>query len=115
MRATASILTLQDAKAVGHSLEQVTAAVASTLRVGRLDLFSPHRAAHLVEARHILYWCARYFTARSYPEIGRYINRDHCTIMHGVRKVDRNLERYVDRIKAVATALGINFHRKEAA
>ena len=115
MSATSAILTLKDATAFGHSMEQVLQAVIKTTRIGRLDIMSAHRAANIMEARHIFYWCARYFTARSYPEIGRFINRDHCTIMHGVRKLDRNLSRVWPKIKAIAAELGETINERMAA
>jgi chromosomal replication initiation ATPase DnaA len=115
MTATAAILTLKDATAFGHSMEQILHAVIKTTRIGRLDIMSAHRAANIMEARHIFYWCARYFTARSYPEIGRFIKRDHCTIMHGVRKLDRDLSRVWPKIKAIAAELGETINDRMAA
>ena len=54
------------------------------------DLIGPYRDANLVKARHIVMWLARRFTERSLPEIGRALGcRDHTTIMHGCRKVER--------------------------
>lgn len=108
-------MTLQDAKALGHSMEQILKGVCTALRVGKLDMYSPHRAAHLVEARHIFYWCARYFTARSYPEIGRFIKRDHATVMHGVRKVDQNFVKLAPKLRAVAAEIGVKLCERQAA
>lgn len=115
MRATAYILTLQDARAFGHSMEAILEAVEKSLKVGRLDMLSFHRARHLVEARHIFYWFARYYTARSYPEIGRFIKRDHCTVMHGVRKVDANKLSLMPKLRTVARTLGIDLYERQAA
>jgi chromosomal replication initiation ATPase DnaA len=115
MRATAAILTLKDATAFGHSMEQILQAVTKTTRIGRLDIMSAHRAANIMEARHIFYWCARYFTARSYHEIGRFNKRDHCTIMHGVRMLDRDLSRVWPKIKAIAAELGETIDERMAA
>ncbi len=115
MRATASILTLEDAKAFGHSLDQILTGVCKALKVGKLDMYSPHRAAHLVEARHIFYWCARYFTARSYPEIGRFIKRDHATVMYGVRKIDAAKMNLWPKLKAVAVELDVDLRERQAA
>lgn len=114
-RATAAILTLQDASAFGYPMETIIEAVGRVLRVGRRDLISPHRAAHITEARHIFYWFARVYTARSYPEIGRFINRDHATVMYGVQKIEANKLKLWPKLKAVAQQLGVDLYERQAA
>jgi chromosomal replication initiation ATPase DnaA len=52
------------------------------------DLFGPWRNRKIVHARHAASWLARKHTAKSYPQIGAILNRDHSTIMNGVRQVE---------------------------
>jgi hypothetical protein len=55
--------------------------------VGLDELMSPRRLLKLVAARQELYARLKMFTRMSYPQIGRFCgDRDHTTIMHGVRK-----------------------------
>jgi chromosomal replication initiation ATPase DnaA len=115
MRATDSILTLTPVREYGPALSEVLDAVSRALRIGKLDLVSMHRARHLTEARQIFYWIARKHTARTYPEIGRFIRRDHATIIHGVQKIDAALDYFWPRIERVAAELGIDLYSKEAA
>lgn len=115
MRAAESILTLREVREYGPALTEVLDAVSKTLRVGKLDLISPHRAMHLTEARQIFYWLARKYTPKSYPEIGRFMRRDHATVMHGVNKIDGNLAYFWPRIVRVADTLGIDLSMREAA
>jgi chromosomal replication initiation ATPase DnaA len=75
----------------------------------------PYRFRDVAEARHIFYWFARVYTHRSFPEIARFINRDHATIMHGVRKVDQNLLALMPKLRAVANALNVNLQDRKAA
>lgn len=114
-KAVQYILTLQDARGMGHSLEQILEAVSKSLKVGRLDLFSHHRLPHLVEARQMFYWFARVYTARSYPEIGRFLKRDHCTVMHGVRKIENRKAAFWPKIRTIANELGVDLYEREAA
>lgn len=114
-RAGECILTLQDAEAFVCPLDAVMAAVGKVMQVTRRDLVSPRRFKHLAEARHIFYWFARYYTARSYPEIGRFIKRDHCTVMHGVRKIDANKLSLMPKLRRVADALGLDLYERQAA
>lgn len=53
--------------------------------VGIKDLRGPSRIPHIVAARHD-WWSRLYESGLSYSEIARRCNRDHTSIMHGVRK-----------------------------
>ena len=114
-RAAKWILTLQDMGSFGLPMELIIGGVCKALNVGRRDLHSPHRAKHLSEARHIFYWFARMYTARSYPEIGRFIKRDHATVMYGVKKIDSDFLRYMPTLRLVASELGVNLYDRKAA
>lgn len=59
---------------------ELTGFSADTLR-------SNKRNADLAEARQFLMHVAKVSTGKSFPQIGRALNRDHTTIMYGVRKV----------------------------
>jgi len=58
------------------------------------ELRSKQRIAPLTLARQFAYWRCKKETGQSLPEIGRQFKdatgkRDHTTILHGVRKIDR--------------------------
>ena len=54
----------------------------------RLNEIRSNRVSPLVSwPRMVMFYLARHYTTKSYPEIGRYFNRDHTTIIHGVRKI----------------------------
>lgn len=50
-------------------------------------LESPQRRRSVARPRQIAYYLARQITPLSLPQIGRRFNRDHSTILHGVRRV----------------------------
>jgi hypothetical protein len=52
------------------------------------DLRSPSRATQLVAARYAAAAAAREETDASLPAIGRILNRDHSTILHGLRRLE---------------------------
>jgi hypothetical protein len=90
-------------------LKEILDAVSAVLRIGRLDLMSLRRAPHITQGRQIFYWFARYYTARSYPEIGLFCGkRDHSTVIHGVRKIDREFEALRPRMEAIAARIGVD-------
>lgn len=50
-------------------------------------LFSSQHAKDLSLTRQIIYYLQSTKTTKSYPEIGRYMHKDHSTILHGARKI----------------------------
>lgn len=116
MTAQDAILTLSEVREYGPPLHDIMDAVSKALKIGKLDMMSTHRAYHIAEARHIFHWFARNYTARSYPEIGRFCRRDHATIIHGVKKVEASKARLWPKLAAVAQELGVELPAmKEAA
>jgi chromosomal replication initiator protein len=50
-------------------------------------------------------WLLRKHTAMSLPEIGRFMNRDHSSVLHGIRRVETLVARngeYRDDLNALA-------------
>ena len=91
------------------TLKEILSTVGAVLKIGKLDLISPRRAPNICQARHIFFWFARHYTARSYPEIGMFCgNRDHSTVMHGIKKIDRDFESLRFKIEAIAARLGVD-------
>lgn len=75
------------------TLTELAARAMKRYMVGEKDFFSPRRNAAYALARHYFYWLAKVHTIKSYPEIGRFIGRDHATVLHGARKYQAMLER----------------------
>lgn len=69
------------------------------------DLRSSRRIAKVVKPRQIAMYLAKEMTYQSFPDIGRRFNRDHTTVLHAVRKIERLIEtesdlaNLVERIK----------------
>lgn len=63
--------------------------VAEHFGMSKTDLISARRTRDVVRPRQIVSYLAKTMTLRSLPEIGRLLgNRDHTTILHGVRKIE---------------------------
>ncbi len=57
------------------------------------ELIGKPRQSHIARARMVCMWMMRRHTEMSLAEIGAFLgNRDHTTILHGVRTVERNLK-----------------------
>ena len=47
------------------------------------------RLATITHARHIAMWLARHLTNGSWNQIGRVFRKDHTSVMHGVKRINR--------------------------
>ena len=78
------------------SLTSVIDAVSEVFGVSVREIMSPSRERRLARTRFAIYYLAWLNTRHSFPSVGRYMGRDHTTIMHGrtraielIRKDDR--------------------------
>jgi hypothetical protein len=74
------------------TVPRIVRTVAAFYNISPAELVSPRREQKLVDARHVAMHLARVLTSRSLPDIGRRMgDRDHTTILHGIRKVQKVL------------------------
>ncbi len=74
-------------------IEDILRIIARHYAVSKADILSERRHRSIVWPRQIGMYLAKQLTARSLPEIGRrFGDRDHTTVLHAIRKVDRELE-----------------------
>ena len=75
------------------SVEEIIKKVSIHFNVKVTDLKSPKRLKAVVLPRQIAMYLARQLTSASYPEIGeRFGGKDHSTIIHAIRKVEKLIE-----------------------
>ncbi|WP_133773628.1 chromosomal replication initiator protein DnaA [Enterovirga rhinocerotis] len=74
-------------------IEDIQKLVASRYNVSRSDILSERRTAAVVKPRQIAMYLSKVLTLRSLPEIGRrFGGRDHTTVLHAVRKIEKALD-----------------------
>jgi chromosomal replication initiator protein len=70
----------------------IISAVAHEFGISELDVRSPRRDVSIVRARHVAMYVARHATACSFPTIANaFGDRDHTTVMYGVRRITKEL------------------------
>lgn len=75
------------------SVEEILKKVSSHFNIKVSDIKSAKRLKAVVLPRQIAMYLARQLTSSSYPEIGdRFGGKDHSTIIHAIRKIDKLLE-----------------------
>jgi chromosomal replication initiator protein len=78
---------------VKPSCEQIVDAVSKHFRVPSLEIVGSSRKAPIVHARHIAVYITREITRDSWQHIGSMFgDRDHTSIMHGHKKVEKLME-----------------------
>jgi len=53
------------------------------------------RRADIVKVNHVYFYLASNFTNESLTKIGRLVNRDHATVIHGVNKIRIEINLYL--------------------
>lgn len=97
------------------ALRTIRNAVCTAYGVSPRDFSSQRRTANLVRPRQVACYLAKEFSHFSFPVIGRHLgNRDHTTVMHGVRKITEKLKTD-QKLQAEVAALTATLSQKEAA
>ncbi len=84
-----------------EQLERIQKATCDVLHLSLADMRSPRRAPNLVRGRQLAMYVARNQTDLSLAEIARGFDRDHSTVLHSIRRVERDLEPGSDIHKAL--------------
>ena len=82
----------------GHTNEGIIQALialsCTAYDIAESDFYSRERKYKQVMARHIVYYLARRYTRMSLPEIAKRVGKkDHTTVLSGIRRVDRLIEK----------------------
>jgi len=74
-------------------IEEIQKVVATHYNIKVSELKSQKRLKALVTPRQVAMYLSRSLTSSSYPEIGlKFGGKDHSTIIHAIKKIEKNLE-----------------------
>jgi len=74
------------------SLVSLLKAVCHNLDCTKEEMMSHRKNAGIVYKRHVMYYLAHKYNSSSLTMVGKFMNRDHTSIIHGYRKIERTLE-----------------------
>lgn len=95
LKAKVRSLMAQLSAAKSQPINKIQDICAAYYGVAVTDILSIRRAREAVTPRHVAMWLCRKLTTNSFPDIGAHFGgRDHTTVMHAVRKIER--KRHVD-------------------
>lgn len=69
-------------------ISDIQSLVCERYGVSRNKLLGDSQSKKVYRARQIGFWLCREITHHSHPTIGRFFNRDHTTVMHGVARIE---------------------------
>lgn len=73
-----------------NSILKILKMVSRATDISTTEICSKRRTGAVVTTRQIVMYLCRHHTHHSLPEIGRRLgNRDHTTVLHGVRQIER--------------------------
>ena len=89
-------------------------AVADVFHVSQEDLLSERRPKYITTPRFALMYLGYYMTHNSTTTVGRFLKRDHTTIIHGLRRaiqIKRNNKAFAEKLYQ-AQELAIAYEKK---
>ena len=75
------------------SIDKIQNVTSNFFSISLAEMLSPRRSRPLARPRQMAMYLAKKLTSRSLPEIGRkFSNRDHTTVIHAVKTIDKLIE-----------------------
>ncbi len=74
------------------TVEAIKRLVCDRYNIRPAEMDSPRRARSVARPRQVAMYLAKRLTSLSLPDIGRQFDRDHSTVLYGVRKIERLME-----------------------
>ncbi len=72
------------------TIENIQTLVCKYFKISKNEMLSSRRSRYLVRPRQVAIYLSKILTTKSLPEIGReFSNRDHTTIIHSVKAVEK--------------------------
>ena len=90
------------------TVDKIQNVVSNYFNISLQDMLSQRRSRPLARPRQIAMYLAKKMTTRSLPEIGRrFANRDHTTVIHAVKTINRlsdqddEMKKNINQIKSL--------------
>ena len=81
------------------TIDLIQTIVCQFFKISKNEMLSARRSRYLVRPRQTAIYLSKLLTSKSLPEIGReFSNRDHTTIIHSVKTIEKLKEKDPDMI-----------------
>ena len=96
------------------TIESIQSIVCKFFKISKNEMLSSRRSRYLVRPRQTAIYLTKILTTKSLPEIGReFSNRDHTTIIHSVKTIEKLKEQNPDMNNNINKLKNIILYNKE--
>jgi len=96
------------------TIDTIQTAVCKFFKISKNEMLSSRRSRYLVRPRQTAIYLTKILTTKSLPEIGReFSNRDHTTIIHSVKTIEKLKEKNIDMNENIIRLKNIILYNKE--
>ena len=96
------------------TIESIQTIVCKFFKISKNEMLSSRRSRYLVRPRQTAIYLTKILTTKSLPEIGReFSNRDHTTIIHSVKTIEKLKEKNPDMNDNISKLKNIILYNKE--
>ena len=96
------------------SIDSIQTIVCKFFKISKNEMLSSRRSRYLVRPRQTAIYLTKILTTKSLPEIGReFSNRDHTTIIHSVKTIEKLKEENSDMNDNISKLKNIILYNKE--
>ena len=96
------------------TIDTIQTIVCKFFKISKNEMLSSRRSRYLVRPRQTAIYLTKILTTKSLPEIGReFSNRDHTTIIHSVKTIEKLKEKNPDMNDNISKLKNIILHNKE--
>ena len=96
------------------TIDLIQTVVCKYFKISKNEMLSSRRSRYLVRPRQTAIYLTKILTTKSLPEIGReFSNRDHTTIIHSVKTIEKLKEKNSDMNEKISKLKNIIIYNKE--
>ena len=96
------------------TIDRIQTIVCKFFKISKNEMLSSRRSRYLVRPRQTAIYLTKILTTKSLPEIGReFSNRDHTTIIHSVKTIEKLKEKNSDMNENINKLRDIILYNKE--
>ena len=96
------------------TIDSIQTIVCKFFKISKNEMLSSRRSRYLVRPRQTAIYLTKILTTKSLPEIGReFSNRDHTTIIHSVKTIEKLKEKNSDMNNNINKLKSIILYNKE--
>ena len=96
------------------TIDLIQTVVCKYFKISKNEMLSSRRSRYLVRPRQTAIYLTKLLTTKSLPEIGReFSNRDHTTIIHSVKTIEKLKEKNLDMSDNITKLKNTIMYNKE--